>query len=111
MMSEPDPPELTCSRCSKPILPGASASREGDSIVHLRCFVQQTTLRAMELQDKAAANVVRAKHVVAEARGLRAPQLAASHAHFVMFAQIAGIDHAHRVLTFGQVRIRLAEGI
>src|SRR5262249_5075250 len=89
------------------------ASREGDSIVHLHCFVQQTRLRALDLQENAAENVARAERAVAEAWAtVAAGHSTASPKPFVVSAAIAGIDHAHRLLTLvGPTRIRLADGI
>ena len=105
-----DEPTLICNFCSKPICGGTAVIRAGDGVAHVRCLVEQTGLRTLELQDQAARTVERAGRTVAEARKL-ARQARRRPGRFLVSARITAIDHAHRVLTLGPLTIRLADEI
>ena len=62
-----------CSLCSKPIQPGTAMSRAGETAVHVRCLAQETGLRALDLQDRAAEAVGRAQRAVALGERLIGP--------------------------------------
>jgi hypothetical protein len=74
-----DPPDLLCSRCSKPLVAG-TATQIGGRPVHIRCLARETQLRAAEQQDtasrarqRAEGLVERATELVAHARSRTCP--------------------------------------
>jgi hypothetical protein len=64
-----DPPELLCSRCSKPLTAG-TATQIGGRPVHIRCLARETQLAAVEQLDAASQARERAKALVERATEL-----------------------------------------
>ena len=63
--------EPTCPLCSKPIRAGMGTARVGRVVAHLRCLARQTGLRSLELEERAAELVRRARRATAESARLR----------------------------------------
>jgi hypothetical protein len=64
-----DSPAQVCTRCSKPIPPG-SASQVAGRAVHLHCLVRDAELEAVEQQDRAGYELMRARAAQARATEL-----------------------------------------
>jgi hypothetical protein len=64
-----DAPGPTCHRCSKPVTPEA-ASQVAGRPVHLHCLVQEAELEAVEQQDRAGYEMMRARAAQARAAEL-----------------------------------------
>src|SRR5262245_24395380 len=83
-----DESPLICALCSKPVHPWTASSRAGETVVHIRCLAQETSLWALDLQDRATALLTRAERAKAEAATLRKPLA------FVLVGRLTALDPA-----------------